>query len=91
MPDELRGMQKDAWDTGLKTLASMITGQMMGGRQAVSHRTFISNLRLYADEMEKLLPPKPVPMPDCPVCKGQRELSGTPGIYNCFHCGHVGP
>lgn len=29
-------------------------------------------------------------IPPCPNCHGERELSGTEGIYTCFFCGHQG-
>lgn len=26
-------------------------------------------------------------IPNCPICNGERELDGRPGIYYCGHCG----
>lgn len=31
--------------------------------------------------------PKTAGIPLCPNCNGEREESGTPGKYTCFHCG----
>lgn len=95
--DKMSQANRDTWFKALATVASMVTAQVMGGKFATSPRTFISNLRLYADQMEKLLPGKPLQhrpatpiIPDCPVCNGQREI-GTLGQFTCFHCGYVGP
>ena len=46
------------WEKALETLTAMSVNQR-AGYHPVSPKTFISNLRLYANEMEKLLAPRP--------------------------------
>jgi hypothetical protein len=46
-------MEKDKFDKAAETLISMLTSYLL--EQQPNKETVISNLRLFADEMEKLL------------------------------------
>lgn len=51
---------------------------------------------MYPFEQEEVFAKPPPPsvdssgIPLCPVCNGERELSGIPGLYICYHCGLMG-
>jgi hypothetical protein len=101
--DSVKPDSEKTWEKALETLTAMSVNQRVG-QHAVSPKTFISNLRLYANEMEKLLvpikrkplidrKPRPIrrdPIPDCPRCGGQRELGAVRGTYDCYFCGLKG-